>query len=57
MAKRAFLKPQMLHNLFVKDRTFLDDLAPSQREAIRRRWGDALYAEVCNSHRPELTPV
>jgi len=54
LAKRAFLDPERLRRLFVAPYNFLDAFTAEQRQALCRRWGQGLYAEVYYGHRPEL---
>lgn len=54
LAKRAFLDPERLRRLFAAPHNFLDTFTAEQRQALCRRWGQGLYAEVYYGHRPEL---
>jgi len=57
VAKRTFLDARVLCQLFVDGYNALDHFTPDQREAIRRRWGEAVFAEVCHGQRPEMAPA
>lgn len=49
VARRRFLEPRLLRELFVDAGGSIAGSDESQRRALRELWGDALYAEVCSA--------
>ena len=49
VARRRFLEPRLLRELFVDASDFIAGSDDSQRRVLRELWGDALYAEVCSA--------
>jgi hypothetical protein len=47
VARRLFLSAESLRHLFVERSGLLESCTEEEREAIRRRWGDALFDAVC----------
>ena len=45
-ARRHFLDPELLAQLFITERNFLAECTPDQLAGLKRRWGHALLAEV-----------
>jgi hypothetical protein len=54
VARRAFLEPELLRELFVEQSGFLQRCRPEVLEAICRCWGDAVFDQVCSRETAEL---
>jgi ribosomal protein S18 acetylase RimI-like enzyme len=45
-ARRHFLKPELLRDLFVMEKNFLERFAPTELVVLHQRWGTETYAAV-----------
>jgi hypothetical protein len=54
-ARRNFLDPALLRQLFVEDTGYLLTCPPATRAAIERRWGSDLFAQVMRVRATKLT--
>jgi len=52
-ARRHFRNPELLRELFLVDSDLLDACTDAQRQALRRRWGDELFAQVVDTGKTE----
>jgi ribosomal protein S18 acetylase RimI-like enzyme len=48
-ARRHFLNPELLQQLFVHERNFLAECTPEQLQILRRRWGQEMFEVVTGS--------
>jgi len=56
-ARRRFYDPGLLRRLFVEQGDVLGSWSDSQRQAIRRRWGRKLFAEVSRARNVASQPA
>jgi hypothetical protein len=50
-ARRLFLNPKALRQLFVLEAKFFEGCSEEQRHAIRLRWGNEVFAEAVEGQR------
>jgi hypothetical protein len=51
-ARRRFLDPELLEQMFVTERNFLAECTPSELQILQRRWGQELFGAVTNTSCP-----
>jgi len=52
-ARRCFRDPGLLRKLFLDESGLLETCTKAQRQAIRSRWGDALFAQAVGDAKPQ----